>query len=143
MHKSYYKHIIAGFLMLLLILIRWYEKTYFDDGLIDFFHHDYLKHALPNVSIFNIFWIDSLRFWLNSIISIAIIFLYFKQTGLMKFLLIFYTIAYLITVIILLWSIDSYQTGQYLVLFYTRRFLIQPMLLLLLIPALWYQKKYQ
>ena len=139
MHKDFQKHIIAGFLIFLLIVIRLFEIPYFDDGLIRFFQHNYLTGPLPKVSFFNIFWIDSIRFWINTAISILILRLYFNQSGLVKFLLLLFTVAYLIAVIILYVSVQNYQAGHYLILFYSRRFLIQPILLLLLFPALWYQ----
>ena len=139
MLKTYQKHIIAIILVFLLIAIRLFEKTYFDDGLIRFFQHDYLTEPLPKLSIFKIIWMDSIRFWLNTAISILILSLYFNQSGLLKFLLIIFTIGYLISILVLYLSLNNYQAGHYLLLFYNRRFLIQPLLLLLLAPALWYQ----
>jgi len=140
MLKTYQKHIIAIILVFLLIAIRLFEKTYFDDGLIRFFQHDYLTEPLPKLSIFKIIRIDSIRFWLNTAISIMILSLYFNRTGLLKFLLIIFSTGYCISILSLYLSIENYQAGHYLLLFYSRRFLIQPLLLLLLTPALWYQE---
>ena len=139
MLKTYQKHIIAIILVFLLMAVRFFEKTYFDDGLIRFFQHDYLTEPLPKLSIFKTIWIDSLRFWLNTAISILILRLFFNQSGLLKFLLLVFTISFFVSILILYLSIENYQAGHYLVLFYIRRFLIQPLLLLLLVPALWYQ----
>jgi len=139
MYKTYQKHIIAVVLVSLLVAIRLFEKSYFNDGLSRFFQHDYLTEPLPKVSFFNIICIDSIRFWFNTTISILILRLYFNQSGLIKFLLLIFTVTYLIAIITLYVSVHNYQAGDYLILFYSRRFLIQPLLLLLLFPALWYQ----
>jgi len=139
MFKAYQKHIIAIILLFFLIAIRFFEKPYFDDGLIRFFQHDYLTEPLPKLPIFKIIWMDSIRFWLNTVITILILSLYFNQSGLLKFLLLVFTISYLASILVLYLSLNNYQTGHYLTLFYIRRFLIQPLLLLLLAPALWYQ----
>ena len=141
MYKAYQRHIGAVFLVLLLITIRLFERPFFDDGLIRFFQHDYLSEQLPKISIYKIIWIDSIRFWIKSSISILILRLYFKQPELLKFLLSVFLISYLINVAVILLSLQNYQAGHYLVLFYGRRFFIQPLLLLLLFPALWYQER--
>ncbi len=139
MSKSYQKHIIASIALILLIAIRFFEKHFFDDGLIAFFQHDYLNNDLPDTSIIKTLLIDSVRYWLNAVLSIAIIYLYFKQTGLLKFLFLIYTATFIIGISLMYIALQNYQSGQYLFLFYTRRFMIQPLLLFLLFPALWYQ----
>ncbi len=141
MIKPYRKHIMAILLLLLLMAIRLFEKRFFDDGLIDFFKHDYLNSSLPAVSVVKVLWVDSVRYGLNAIISILILLLYFKSTELGKFLGLFFVFFYFISLLLMLYALQTYQAGHYLVLFYSRRFLIQPLLLLLLIPALWMQQK--
>lgn len=140
MNKVYTKHIVAGLVLLLLVAVRLLERRFFDDGLIVFFEHDYLKDALPSLSITRTLLTDSIRFWLNALLSIFILYLYFKQKGLLKFLLIFYAVAYGAGIVSMYFALQNYHTGHYLLLFYVRRFLIQPLLLFLLLPALWYQK---
>ena len=139
MNKSYQKHIIAIASLLMLVIIRFYEKLFFDDGLIVFFQHDYLNNGLPDTSIIKTLLIDSVRYWLNALLSITILYLYFKQAGLLKFLTLVYAIAFFVGILIMYIAQQNYQTGHYLFLFYTRRFIIQPLLLFLLFPALWYQ----
>ncbi len=141
MIKTYRKHIIAVLLLFLLMAIRLFEKRFFDDGLIDFFKHDYLNSSLPAVSAVKVLWVDSVRYGLNAIISILILHLYFKSSELGKFLGLFFVFFYFISLLSMLYALQTYQAGHYLVLFYSRRFLIQPLLLLLLFPALWMQQK--
>jgi len=141
MIKAYRKHIIAVLLLLILMAIRLFEKRFFDDGLIDFFKHDYLTNNLAPVSTVKVLWVDSLRYGLNTLISILILRLYFKSAELGKFLVLFFVFFYFISLLLMLYALQTYQAGHYLVLFYSRRFLIQPLLLLLLFPALWVQQK--
>ena len=140
MNKSYQKHIIAGIAVLLLVAVRFYEKFFFDDGLIIFFQHDYLNNDFPDISFIKTILIDGVRYWLNAILSITILYLYFKQAGLLKFLIFVYATTFIAGVLLMYVALQNYQTGHYLLLFYTRRFIIQPLLLFLLFPALWYQK---
>jgi len=134
------KYILAFLLLFLLVLIRFIEKKIFDDGLIDFFHHQYLTGDLPEISFWRIMLIDSLRYWLNSIISIGIMYLFFSQKYLFRFLFSLYLFVFLVALAIYYYQLRNYSAGNYLGLFYVRRLLIQPLLLFVLIPALLYQK---
>jgi len=141
MIKSYKKHIIAFVLLLLLVAVRLFEKQLFNDGLIQFFQHNYLTEKLPFVPKNTILLTDSLRYWLNTLISIAILKLYFNQRDLNKFLFLIYTVFFLVAIFVFNYALSHYQSGDYLLLFYVRRFLIQPLLLFILLPALLYQQK--
>ncbi len=132
--------LIAG-LLLLLVAIRFFERQLFNDGLIDFFRYDYLKSNLPGISKLTIVLTDSLRYWINSLISITILYLLFKRRDLPLFLFSFYLLAFIAGLVFFVYALNHYQPGEYLVLFYIRRFFIQPVLLLVLIPALLYHKK--
>lgn len=140
MTKTYVKHIIAITAVLLLIVVRLFEKQFFDDGLIVFFQHDYLTQNLPALSIGRTLLTDSIRFWLNALLSIVILYVYFKQQGLLKFLIIFYATGFAVSIILMYFALQNYHAGHYVFLFYTRRFLIQPLLLFILLPALLYQQ---
>ncbi len=135
------KYIVIFFLLLLLFFIRLYEKSIFDDGLIFFFHNDYLTQNLPEINLASLLLKDGVRFWLNAFISISILYIFFKNESLIKFLFLFYGIVYIILVIGISYEISNYHVGEYLRLFYVRRFLIQPLLLFILFPALLYQFK--
>jgi len=141
MNNKYVKYFFATVLIVLLVLIRLFELEYFNDGLILFFRHDYLTEKLPLASLKNIILTDSIRYWLNAIISIIFLNLFFRQKDLNKFLALIYTIAYLVLIILFIYLLKHYETGNYLGLFYVRRFLIQPLLLFILLPALWYQRQ--
>ena len=141
MKKNIRKYLIISLLLFTLVLIRIYESTVFNDGLIIFFKHKYLSAPLPNVSAFSILIIDTLRFWLNTALSMIILYVLFGQKNLIRFLLWFYFSIFIISILLFMYSLMNYEVGHYLALFYTRRILIQPLALLILIPALFYQKK--
>ncbi len=132
---------IVFFLLILLVVIRFIEKEVFDDGLIEFFHYNYLTEKLPEIPFMQIIIVDSLRFWTNSLISMAILYILFPQKDLLKFLLGLYGFVYVIALLLLIYQLYHYQAGNYIKLFYIRRVLIQPLLLFILIPGLLYQKQ--
>ena len=124
-----------------IIGIRWFEKNFFDDGLINFFEFSYLTEPLPVSDFINIWEIDSIRFWLNSFFSIGILRLLFDDIKLIKFLFGLYFTSYLLISFVFFIAWTHYEPGNYLYLFYIRRFLIQPLLLFILLPALLYHQK--
>lgn len=131
---------MAVAILFLLIGIRFVEMTYFNDGLILFFHHDYVSKALPFVPVNVILLTDTLRYLLNSLLSILLLWLFFREKNLLKLLILIYIVFYLIAIVLFYYQLTHYQAGEYLGLFYVRRFLIQPILLFLLFPALLYQR---
>jgi len=141
MNNKYVKYILATILIVLLVLIRLFEFEWFNDGLILFFRHDYLTEKLPWVPFDVIILTDSIRYWLNAIISIVLLNLFFRQKDLNKFLALIYTVAFLVLIVLLIYFLKHYEAGNYLGLFYVRRFLIQPLLLFILLPALLYQQQ--
>jgi len=130
------KYLIVLILLVLLIMIRFYESRFFDDQLLNFFNYAYLSDPLPKVSFLEVYKIISLRFFINSIISILILLLLFPQKNLLKFLILFYVMAFFILSLFLYLEWSRYVPGEYLLLFYTRRLMIQPVFLFILIPAL-------
>jgi len=134
------KYWLTGGLLLILVTVRLLEKRFFDDGLIEFFQYDYLQKPLPGISFFHLISIDTLRYGINTAVSIAILYLLFPQKGIGRFLSLFYGTTYIILIFTMWYLLLHYQTGEYLALFYVRRFIIQPILLFILIPALLYQK---
>ncbi len=124
----------------LLLLVRLFEKNIFDDGLIDFFAYQYQTQNLPEISFWHSLFIDGLRYWVNSLISITLLFLLFKQKKLLQFLFILYLSAFFIITILFYIEWHHYEAGKYVHLFYVRRFLIQPILLFILIPGFIYHK---
>lgn len=129
------RYILVGFLIILLFLMRAVAQEYFYDPLIYFFKHEYLNEALPDVNNFRLYLFLGLRYWINSIISIGIIYLLFPSNNNLKFVFKVYLVAFFVLGIGFIFIFNTSSAGNYRTLFYVRRFLIHPVLLLLLIPA--------
>lgn len=134
---------IIGILLfvLLLVLIRAFASELFYDPFITYFKNDYLYKGIPEFKFtklaLNIFY----RYVLHFLISMGIIYLLFQKQYL-KISIWFYSIAFVILIILFFIMIQFMETYSYLPLFYIRRFLIHPIFVLLLIPAFYYQKQH-
>jgi exosortase F-associated protein len=94
----------------------------------------------PRREILKLTFFTSLRYGLNSLISLGIIYLFFKDKSIVKFSGFIYTVAYAILILIFLYFVINPRQEDYYLFFNFRRFLIQPVLLLLLLPAFYYYK---
>ena len=128
-------------LFLVLILIRSFAETTFYDPFIAYFKNDYLTSTFPEFVMPKLFLNLFSRYLLNTLISLAIIYLFFQKKQLIVFSVKFYLITF-ITLSIVYFSLlkTSFSSG-YLLAFYVRRMLIHPIFLLILLPAFYYQKK--
>ena len=124
-----------------LATIRIFEKSLFYDPLLDYFKSDYTNLPLPLLNNINLFFGLFFRYILNTILSITIIYVAFKDFGLVKFASILYLIFFVILIGIFFLILSFYGEESKMTLFYIRRFLIQPLLLLLFIPGFYIQKQ--
>ncbi len=133
---------ILGLIILIFFLIgiREFIAPHLYDPLVNFFKADYLNKPVPtlNLSLFfvNIF----IRYALNGMVSIGIIYLFFNDYKIVRFAFKLYVIAFIVLTISLILILKFHQENNYLLLFYVRRLLIHPVLVLVLIPAFYFQK---
>lgn len=123
-----------------LILIRAFENELFYDPYLSFFKSDYLYIDSPRREILKLTLFTTLRYVLNSCISLGIIYLFFKDKNIVKFSALIYSFSFVILILIFLYFVINPQQEDYYTFFNIRRFLIQPLLLLLLLPAFYYYK---
>ena len=147
MLKKLFNHkirvVLAMLFVMALVLIRAYEDSLFYDPFLDYFKKDYYNLPIPEIDnlelIFGLFF----RYFLNTALSLAIIYVLFKDIDAVKFASVLYCIFFVLLLaaffFILLKNGDTNKMG----LFYVRRFLIQPIFLLLFLPAFYYQKQKQ
>ena len=132
---------LALLFILLLVLIRAYEDNLFYDPFLNYFKSDYYNLPLPEIDSFQLFLGLFFRYFLNTTLSLAIIYVLFKDIDAIKFASILYLLFFIILAIafffVLFYNGETNKMG----LFYTRRFLIQPIFLLLFLPAFYYQKQ--
>jgi len=137
---NYSKYILLLILVGLLVLIRVFENQIFYDPYLMFFQNDYLYIDSPRREVFKLTVFTSLRFLMNSVISLAILYVIFKDKSIIKFSVIIYIISYVFLILLFLYFVSDPKREQYYLFFNIRRFLIQPIILLLLLPAFYYYK---
>ena len=74
----------------LLLLVRAFEQDLFYDPLILYFQNDYLYKAFPQIDACNLLFHLFFRYVLNSLISLAIIHMIFRNKKTIKFSLFFF-----------------------------------------------------
>lgn len=139
MHKVT-KYILLSALILLLILIRFFEEVLFYDPYLTFFKNDYLYVDSPRREVLKLVGFTSLRYVLNALISLAVLFVVFKDKSIIKFSGVIYMVAYVLLMLIYLYFVINPRQEDYYLFFNVRRFLIQPIILILLLPAFYYHK---
>jgi exosortase F-associated protein len=132
-----------GLLMLALlglVLIRAFESQLFYDPFLSFFKLDYQNKSLPDFDSIPLFFGLFFRYFLNTLLSLVIIYLLFKQLSLVRFSMLLYGVFFVVLVTLFFVLLHFSNQPDYLILFYIRRFLIQPLFLVLFIPAFYYQQ---
>ena len=138
--KARYRIAGISILVLLLALIRYFQSSLFYDPLIQFFYSDYLQDNTPYFEttelLINVFY----RFFLNSLISLTIIYVAFLDKSILRFSFFLYLILFAVCFPIFMFLIFTIENHNFLALFYVRRFLIQPVFVLILLPAFYYYR---
>ncbi|MFK5982361.1 MAG: exosortase F system-associated protein [Flavobacteriaceae bacterium] len=135
------KIIILVLLASLLILVRMFENELFYDPLLSFFKSDYSNNPLPEMNSFKLLGNIAFRFLLNTIVSLGILWVVFRDKGILKLSVFLFGILFCILMLAYSYLVFYSNSESFLPLFYVRRFLIQPILLLVLLPAFYFQKK--
>ncbi|WP_300486425.1 exosortase F system-associated protein [Flavobacterium sp.] len=137
------KQTILGILLavVLLVVIRAFENELFYDPFLEFFRGTFQNAVLPTYETGRLVVSLSLRYWLNTGISLFIIYIVFREKSLLQLSGILYVFFYIVLLMVFIIMLRSSEKPDYMTLFYIRRFLIQPLFLLLFLPAFYYQKK--
>lgn len=135
------KNIVSiGVFIFALILVRVFESKLFYDPFLEFFHGEIQNKPLPKYDGYRLFLGLFFRYLINSVITISIIYLLFREISILKLTSFLLFIFFLILVTVFFLILNYSSTPDYLYVFYIRRFLIQPLFLILFVPALFYQK---
>jgi len=125
----------------LFAVLRYFESKFFYDPFLDYFKRDYLHLPFPDFNGFLLFWNIFVRYFINSILSVLILYLLFKEVSLIKFAALLYVVLFVVLICAYFLIVLAVDENYNFLLFYIRRFLIQPLFLLLFIPAFYLQKK--
>jgi exosortase F-associated protein len=121
-------------------VIRYYESVFFYDPLLAFFKGEYFNRPLPLIIewklYFGFFW----RYFLNSVLSIFVICVLFKNKEYVKLATFLYLLFFVVLMVLFIFVL-RYFSEQVMALFYIRRFIIQPLFLLLFIPGFYFQQQ--
>ena len=133
--------IILSFLFL--ALVRMFQTELFNDPFIEFYKENYLQKQPPNIDQLSLYLNTAFRYFLNTIISLFAIWIAFPKKSVIKFSLFFYSIAFVLLMLVKIILVNQLHPDLYSTLFYVRRFLIQPIFVIVLLPAFYYQHKIQ
>lgn len=132
---------LAILFIVFLALIRAYEDSLFYDPFLNYFKADYYNLPLPETDAIRLFFGLFFRYFLNTLLSLALIYVFFKDIEAVKFASILYVVFFIILIVAFFLVLSFFGEANKMILFYIRRFLIQPIFLLLFIPAFYYQKQ--
>jgi len=130
---------VIGF-VLLLACVRAFENELFYDPLIAFYKSDFTSMPWPEMDKVKLSFHLFLRYFLNSALSLAIIYAIFKTRTLVRFTALLYAIFFILLIGAFFAALTFFEDNKML-LFYIRRFIIQPLFLLLFIPAYYCQER--
>jgi len=133
------KILIAIFIVICFGLIRMFESQLFYDPFLEYFENDFKNRPLPQVDEFRLFCGLFLRYFLNTILSLTLIYALFHSREILKFSTFIYVFFMLVLFVLFFVIVNFFPDGNWL-LFYVRRFIIQPIFVLLFIPAFYYQQ---
>ncbi|WP_068824196.1 exosortase F system-associated membrane protein [Wenyingzhuangia fucanilytica] len=139
--KRWMRFILISLLFFLLILVRAYEKTLFYDPLEKYYEHDYLYLPLPEVNTYQLFVSYFFRYFINSIISFAILKVAFPHRSFIRTIASFYALAFILLSTVLFSLIIFNIDVGYLFPFYIRRFIVHPVFIIVLLPFMYLMRK--
>ncbi len=132
--------ILIALLFIFLVGFRSIANRMFYDPFLHYFDHDYLSEPIPNYNSYKLLLHLFFRYLINTLGSLGIIWIAFKDKNLLQFSLKFYVIAFLFLSFAYFTLLNGELKDGYLLVFYIRRFLIHPLLLIVLLPAFYYKR---
>jgi exosortase F-associated protein len=141
MLKNKGKIVAVIILAMLLIAVRAFENVIFYDPFLAYFKNEFMQKPLPQIDKIKLFISLGFRYYINSMLSIAMLYVIFKDSKVSKFSIFLYSIFGILLLVSFFFVLQFFANEHKMILFYIRRFIIQPILLLLFIPAFYYQKK--
>ncbi|MBS7252890.1 exosortase F system-associated membrane protein [Flavobacterium branchiicola] len=121
-------------------LIRAFENSLFYDPFLVYFEAEFKNTPYPQVDVLKLLGGLLVRYSLNSILSLALIYNLFRDVEILKFSTFLYLFFLVFLMVAFVLILEYFPDGNWL-LFYVRRFIIQPIFVILFIPAFYYQQE--
>lgn len=125
----------------LLILWRMLHQWVLYDPLIAYYQGAITPQQFPQVQPIGLMCSWGLLYYLNSMTSLALLYVWFRESRSIKFLGLCYALMGLVLLVGTLFMVQFFGSKYPMLIFQLRRFLIYPILLLVFFPALYYQKQ--
>lgn len=138
--KHKFKILITILVVFCFGVIRAFETEIFYDPFLSYFESDFKDLAFPQIDSVRLFYSLLLRYVLNAVLSIILIYTLFQDLEIMKFSVFLY-VFFLVLLLGIFMIIVNYLPEANWLLFYVRRFIIQPIFVLLFVPAFYYQQQ--
>ncbi|HSP11727.1 MAG TPA: exosortase F system-associated protein [Salegentibacter sp.] len=139
--KQEYRILIIVVLVILLALVRVFEDFLFYDPINEFYRSGYyMLNQLPQYKFTELLLNLSFRFWMNSLISLLILYVAFFDKNIVRFAGLLYVLLFVVGLIAYSYLLSNLDRGHVMSLFYVRRFLIHPVFVLILLPAFYYYR---
>lgn len=139
--KYKFKIVLLVILIGFLLLIRNFETQLFYDPFIIYFKDEFVGKPYPEYDFIKLFGFLKLRYFLNSLISLVILYVIFEDKSIVKFAAFLYFVFLVLLLLSIFFLLQFFDENHAMTFFYLRRFVIQPISLILFIPAFYYQKK--
>ncbi len=139
--KNKGKIIWSALLILLLICVRAFESKLFYDPFLDYYRREFTHLPFPDINPVKLFLSYGFRFYINSVLSLGLLYVLFKDTKIVKFSIFLYMALASVLMISFFFVFTFFGEENKMTLFYIRRFIIQPIFILLFIPAFYYQNR--
>ena len=138
-----YKFRILGVIALLIALacVRAFENELFYDPFLKYFKSNYQNSNLPKADGLYLLVSYFFRYFINSMLSLSIIYIVFKDFEMIKFVSILYITFFIMLIFLFFLTIKYFGNSNKMFLFYIRRFIIQPIFLMLFLAGFYFQKK--
>jgi len=138
--QNWDKITVVGLVLLGFSFIRTFEKEWFYDPLLLYFKSDFKNLPFPKLNSYHLFFSMLLRFFINTVLSLVLIYTLFKELEIIRFSVFMYFVFMVLLFSMFFIILCCYNDGGWL-LFYVRRFIIQPIMVMLFIPAFYYQRQ--
>ncbi|MDR7369411.1 exosortase F system-associated membrane protein [Flavobacterium aquidurense] len=134
------KILVTVIIILCFGAIRAFENQLFYDPFLKYFAVNFKNSQFPQVETLRLFEGLFFRYFLNTILSLILLYALFQDKEILKFTAFLY-LFFLILLLGMFFIILNYFPEANWLLFYVRRFIIQPIFVLLFIPAFYYQQQ--